>query len=145
MADAVLDVDAHGKILLRNRAAGALWPAAVRPGDDLRVCHDADRWQKLLARVANPAPNEAHPMLAIGDRSYEASVTLELSGDAQGGLCLFSDGQVESICQGTGINTTNNYYANRPTPLNDIHGIGAVLLAGTEVMKLYQKGIKSVW
>lgn len=58
---------------------------------------------------------------------------------------ILSDGQVESICQGTGINTATYYYANRPTPLNDIHGLGAVLLAGSEVMKLYQKGVKFVW
>jgi signal transduction histidine kinase len=73
MADAVLYVDPQGRILLRNRAAGALWPSAARPGDDLRVCHDADRWQKLLALLADPAPSSAHPLLAIGDRSYEGS------------------------------------------------------------------------
>jgi hypothetical protein len=28
------------------------------------------------------------------------------------------------------------YYYHRPTPLNDPHGIGAVLLAGTEVLRL---------
>jgi hypothetical protein len=28
------------------------------------------------------------------------------------------------------------YYYRRPTPLNDIHGLGAVLLAGTEMMQL---------
>mgnify|MGYP000845306261 CR=1 FL=1 len=56
---------------------------------------------------------------------------------------ILSDGQVENICMGTGINTAAYYYANRPAPLNDIHGLGAVLLAGSEVMKLYQKGIDS--
>lgn len=54
---------------------------------------------------------------------------------------ILADGQVEGICMGTGINTATFYYANRPAPLNDIHGLGAVLLAGSEVMKLYQKGI----
>jgi hypothetical protein len=27
-------------------------------------------------------------------------------------------------------------YYRRPTPLNDVHGIGAVLLAGTEILHL---------
>ncbi len=58
---------------------------------------------------------------------------------------ILSDGQVEGICMGTGIYTSTNYYANRPTILNDIHGLGAILLGGSEVMKLYQKGIKKVW
>lgn len=58
---------------------------------------------------------------------------------------ILADGQVEGICMGTGISTSTSYYASRPTPLNDIHGLGAVLLAGCEVMKLYQKGIPFNW
>ncbi len=73
MADAVLYVDPQGRILLRNRAAEALWPAGARPGDDLRVCHDPDRWQRLLAQLADPAPNAAHPLLTLGERCYEAT------------------------------------------------------------------------
>jgi rhamnogalacturonyl hydrolase YesR len=58
---------------------------------------------------------------------------------------ILADGQVEGICAGTGISPATYYYATRPTPLNDIHGIGAILLAGSEVMKLYKKGISKVW
>jgi len=58
---------------------------------------------------------------------------------------ILADGQVEGICAGTGISPATYYYANRPTPLNDIHGLGAILLAGTEVMKLYKNGISLVW
>lgn len=58
---------------------------------------------------------------------------------------IHDDGQVESICMGTGIGMNNNYYALRPTPLNDIHGLGAVILAGTELMKLMEKGIPVLW
>jgi signal transduction histidine kinase len=84
MADAVLYVDPQGRILLNNRAADALWPERAGPGHDLRVCHDADRWQKLLERLADPAPSEAHPLLAIGGRSYEA--TYARVQDADGAL-----------------------------------------------------------
>lgn len=58
---------------------------------------------------------------------------------------VLADGQVEGICMGTALNTATYYYAYRPTPLNDLHGIGAVLLAGCEVMKLYEKGIPFNW
>lgn len=58
---------------------------------------------------------------------------------------ILADGQVEGICAGTGISPAIYYYANRPTPLNDIHGLGAILLAGSEVMKLYKNGISLVW
>jgi rhamnogalacturonyl hydrolase YesR len=46
------------------------------------------------------------------------------------------DGQVEGVCAGTSVSDDLVYYYRRPTPLNDIHGIGAVLLAGTEILQL---------
>jgi rhamnogalacturonyl hydrolase YesR len=51
-----------------------------------------------------------------------------------------ADGQVEGICQGTATSTSTYYYYTRPTPLNDIHGLGAFILAGTEMLKLSEKG-----
>lgn len=45
------------------------------------------------------------------------------------------DGLVKNICQGTGIENDLLYYYKRPTPLNDIHGLGAILLAGNEIIK----------
>lgn len=46
------------------------------------------------------------------------------------------DGQVEGVCAGTGVSDDLVFYYHRPTPLNDIHGLGAVLLAGTELLQL---------
>ena len=46
------------------------------------------------------------------------------------------DGQVQDICIGTGIKDNVRFYDDRPTKLNDIHGLGAVLLAGAEMKKL---------
>lgn len=40
------------------------------------------------------------------------------------------------VCQGTGIRNDLAYYYDRPTPLNDFHGIGATILAGCEIVKL---------
>jgi rhamnogalacturonyl hydrolase YesR len=45
------------------------------------------------------------------------------------------DGQVQDICVGTGINEDIKFYYTRPAKLNDIHGLGAVLLAGLEIIK----------
>lgn len=45
------------------------------------------------------------------------------------------DGQVQDICVGTGINEDIKFYYTRPARLNDIHGLGAVLLAGLEIIK----------
>ncbi len=46
------------------------------------------------------------------------------------------DGKIEGVCAGTGVGDDLEFYYKRPTPLNDPHGIGAVLLAGMEVMNL---------
>ena len=46
------------------------------------------------------------------------------------------DGQVVDICAGTGVEDNLAYYYNRPAPLNDKHGLGAVIEAGIEVMRL---------
>jgi unsaturated rhamnogalacturonyl hydrolase len=48
------------------------------------------------------------------------------------------DGQVKNICMGTGIENDIAFYYNRPAPLNDIHGLGAIILAGNEIIK-YKK------
>ena len=55
------------------------------------------------------------------------------------------DGNVEGIVMGTGLGENTHYYLSRETPLNDSHGLGAVFLAGVEVMKLYESGVPSTW
>jgi hypothetical protein len=46
------------------------------------------------------------------------------------------DGQIEGTCAGTGVSDNLADYYARPTPLNDVHGIGPVLLAGGEILQL---------
>ena len=46
------------------------------------------------------------------------------------------DGQVKDICVGTGIEDNLVFYYNRPARLNEKHGLGAVIDAGIEVIKL---------
>jgi unsaturated rhamnogalacturonyl hydrolase len=47
-----------------------------------------------------------------------------------------SDGQVKDICVGTWIQNDLVFYYKRPVSLNDIHGLGAVILAGVEILKM---------
>jgi rhamnogalacturonyl hydrolase YesR len=49
---------------------------------------------------------------------------------------IHPDGKLDGVCAGTGTSDNLVDYYKRPTPLNDPHGIGAVLLAGMEVLKL---------
>jgi rhamnogalacturonyl hydrolase YesR len=46
-----------------------------------------------------------------------------------------SNGDVEGVCTGTGTSDELIHYYKRPAPLNDVHGIGAVILAGVEILK----------
>lgn len=45
------------------------------------------------------------------------------------------DGEVADICVGTGIEDDIAFYYNRPKELNDLHGLGATILAGIEMMR----------
>jgi unsaturated rhamnogalacturonyl hydrolase len=46
------------------------------------------------------------------------------------------DGQVKDICIGTGIEDNLVFYYNRPARLNEMHGLGAAIDAGIEIIKL---------
>ena len=40
------------------------------------------------------------------------------------------------MCTGTSVSDNLRDYYNRPAPLNDVHGLGTVLMAGTEMLRL---------
>jgi unsaturated rhamnogalacturonyl hydrolase len=66
-----------------------------------------------------------HRYISIAKKGWEGILTR-----------INPDGKIEGVCSGTGIGDDLVFYYQRPKPLNDIHGIGAVLLAGLEILKL---------
>jgi unsaturated rhamnogalacturonyl hydrolase len=46
------------------------------------------------------------------------------------------DGQLKDICIGTGIEDNLVFYYNRPARTNETHGLGAIIDAGIEILKL---------
>ncbi|WP_439696870.1 glycoside hydrolase family 105 protein [Mucilaginibacter sp. AW1-7] len=48
-------------------------------------------------------------------------------------------GELQDVCIGTNMDTDIKFYYTRPTELNDTHGLGALLLAGTEMLKAERK------
>jgi len=52
---------------------------------------------------------------------------------------ITADGQLQDVCIGTNMDTDIKFYYTRPTELNDTHGLGALLLAGTEMLKAERK------
>ncbi|QKJ31959.1 glycoside hydrolase family 88 protein [Mucilaginibacter mali] len=49
------------------------------------------------------------------------------------------DGQLQDVCIGTNMDEAIKFYYTRPTALNDTHGLGALLLAGSELVKFDRK------
>lgn len=77
-----------------------------------------------VARAVNKGYLEKR-YLTIAQRGWEGIMTK-----------ILDDGKIEGVCTGTVVSDDLTYYYNRPAPLNDVHGIGFILLAGTEVIKL---------
>lgn len=55
---------------------------------------------------------------------------------------ITDNGDVEGVCTGTGTSDELIHYYTRPAPLNDVHGIGAVILAGKEILNTFNKQSK---
>lgn len=73
IADAVIFATPDGRIELANKAARSLWPERPAAATDLRVCHTPSRWAEMTSKLQNPGAHEHHPILRVGDRSYEAT------------------------------------------------------------------------
>lgn len=71
-------------------------------------------------------------------QGYSDSADAAAARKGWAGVCtrIRPDGQIEGVCTGTVVSDDPGYYLTRPTPLNDIHGTGAVLLAGAAVLSL---------
>ncbi len=50
---------------------------------------------------------------------------------------ITEDGQLKDVCIGTNTSADISFYYNRPTELNDFHGIGPVIEAGIEVARYH--------
>ena len=48
---------------------------------------------------------------------------------------VHADGQIEGVCAGPVVSDDIDDYYHRPTPLNDVHGVGVTLLAGAEIVQ----------
>ena len=111
-----------------------------------------------LARYQDPATGLWHQLLDKPDSYLETSASAMFvyaiaRGVSQGWLPasyaamarkgwrgvlsrIRADGQIEGTCAGTGTSDVIADYYARPTPMNDVHGVGPVLLAGAEILEL---------
>ncbi|WP_429051467.1 glycoside hydrolase family 88/105 protein [Chitinophaga sp. W3I9] len=63
--------------------------------------------------------------ISIAERGWEGLVKEKIQ----------EDGQLKDVCIGTNTSADLSFYYNRPTELNDFHGIGPVIEAGIEIMR----------
>lgn len=100
-------------------------------------------WHQLLDRDSSYLETSCSAMFtyAIARAVRNGYVSPEFTAAARRGwdgvmTRIRPDGKIEGICAGTGVSDDISFYYQRPTPLNDVHGTGAVLLAGAEVLRL---------
>jgi len=97
-------------------------------------------WRQVLDKPELWEETSCTAMFAYGiaravNRGWIAPSYMSVARRAFEGVSrnVTADGSVNGTCIGTGIGQNLNFYITRPHPDNDMHGIGAVLLAGSEI------------
>jgi len=100
-------------------------------------------WHQLLDKTDSYLETSATAMFTYSvaravNRGYIESRYVSIAQNGWKGVLskIRPDGQIEGVCTGTVVSDNLVDYYHRPAPLNDIHGIGFVLLAGSEVLRL---------
>lgn len=109
--------------IAKYQSAEGLWHQLLDKQDSYLETSCSAMFTYTIARAVNKGYIEPR-YFSIAQRGWEGVMTK-----------IRPDGQVEGVCAGTGTADELVHYYKRPTPLNDIHGIGAVLLAGTEMLQ----------
>jgi rhamnogalacturonyl hydrolase YesR len=101
-----------------------LWHQLLDKADSYLETSCGAMFTYTIARAVNQGYHEPR-YASIAQRGWEGVMSK-----------IRSNGQVEGVCTGTGVSDDLVFYYRRPTPLNDVHGIGTILLAGAEVLQL---------
>ena len=110
--------------IIKYQDNDGLWHQLIDKEDSYEETSCSAMFTYSIARAVNRG---------ILDRSYSAYAVKGWEGLASK---IRPDGQIEGVCTGTVVSDNLNDYYMRPAPLNDVHGIGVVLLAGCEILNL---------
>jgi unsaturated rhamnogalacturonyl hydrolase len=110
--------------VFRYQSGDGLWHQLLDKTDSYLETSCTAMFTYVIARAINKGYIEPR-YASIAKRGWEGVMTR-----------IRSDGKVEGVCAGTGTSDDLIHYYNRPTPLNDIHGLGAVIYAGVEILEL---------
>jgi len=108
-----------------------------------RYQSDNGMWRQLLDKNDSFKETSATAMFTYGiakaiNENWIPEIYSSIAINGWKGIIenIRPDGQVENITEGFNIRQDLSYYYNRSRPLNDPHGLGAVLLAGQEIFKM---------
>jgi unsaturated rhamnogalacturonyl hydrolase len=101
-------------------------------------------WHQILDRTDSYTESSCSAMFVYGiaravnegwiDKRYSSIAVNGWSGLIK--EKILPDGQVKDICVGTGIEDDMVFYYHRPARTNEKHGLGAVIDAGIEIIRL---------
>lgn len=108
--------------LKKHQAPSGMWRQIVDMPELWEETSVTAMFAYSIARAANRGWIDKSEM-AVARKAFEALTTQ-----------VNPDGSVENTCEGTNIRLTVDYYRDRKRPQNDRHGVGVLLLAGTEIL-----------
>lgn len=103
------------------------------------------RWHQLLDRSESYLETSASAMFvyciahAINKGWIDKTAYQDVAKSGWKGVAaqVNEKGQVENTCVGTGFGWTNTFYESRPVSVLAAHGYGPMLLAASEMLKIY--------
>ena len=98
-------------------------------------------WRQVLDQPSLWEETSCTAMFSYGiaravNRGWIEATNLVVARRAFAGIAnrVTPEGVINGTCVGTGIGRTLDFYLKRPQPVDDYHGRGVVLLAGTELL-----------
>lgn len=110
--------------IAKYQSSSGLWHQLLDKEDSYLETSCSAMFTYAIARAVNKGYIDKR-YSSIAEKGWEGIITK-----------IHPEGQIEGVCTGTVVSDNLVDYYNRPTPINDIHGIGTVLLAGSEVIHL---------
>ena len=114
----------HISGIVKYQSQNGLWHQLLDKNDSYLETSCSAMFVYSIAKAVN---------LGILDKSYYSAAEKGWEG-----ICtkISDNGDVEGVCTGTVVSDNLEDYYNRPAPLNDVHGLGTVILAGSEIINL---------
>jgi unsaturated rhamnogalacturonyl hydrolase len=109
--------------LCRYQDTSGLWHQVIDRPDSYLETSGSAMFAYVIAKAVNEGWIPA-TYFVVAQRAWRAIAAK-----------INDQGQVDDVCIGTNISDDLNYYYTRPRVLNDPHALGAILLAGSEMIR----------